>query len=268
MLGFLLDLDGTLYHGDKPIPYAADFIGWLKAQGYPYLYVTNNSSRTPEQVADHLRKVGIEAEPNEVLTSSQAAALYIQERQAGAAARVYAIGEKGLRQALQEAGYTLVSEEDRDTPDFVVQGIDREFSYGKLAAAVRHIRSGAASVLTNPDHLLPWNNELQPGAGSIAAAIERSSQAEPVVIGKPSPIIMNYAIAKLGLPREQIWVVGDNLLTDIQGGIAAGCRTALVLSGLVSRDTLQEQQRLTGVQPELVSGHLMELAGMLSEVAS
>ncbi|MDF2961790.1 MAG: HAD-superfamily subfamily hydrolase like protein [Paenibacillus sp.] len=262
MLGFLLDLDGTLYHGDSPIPYAPEFIEWLRAQGYPYLFVTNNSSRTPLQVAGHLRKTGIEAEPDEVLTSSQAAALYMQERQSGK--RVYAIGENGLKQALLETGFTLVSE-DGDKPDFVVQGIDREFSYGKLAAAVRYIRNGAAYVLTNPDHLLPWNNELQPGAGSIAASIERASQMEPVVIGKPSPIIMNYAIAKLGLPREQIWVVGDNLLTDIQGGLAAGCRTALVLSGLVSRDTLQEQQQLTGVRPELVCGHLMELAAMLSK---
>ncbi|TDF97516.1 HAD-IIA family hydrolase [Paenibacillus piri] len=261
MLGFLLDLDGTLYHGDRPIPYAAEFIGWLKAQGFPYLYVTNNSSRTPDQVADHLRKVGIAALPEEVLTSSQAAALYMQERQQGG--RVYAIGENGLRQALREAGFTIVCEDD-DTPAFVVQGIDREFSYGKLAAAVRYIRGGAVSVLTNPDHLLPWNNELQPGAGSIAASIERASQTAPVVIGKPSPIIMNYAIAKLGLPREQIWVVGDNLSTDIQGGQAAGCRTALVLSGLVSRDTLQEQQQRAGVRPELVCGHLMELAAMLS----
>ncbi|MFD0676471.1 MULTISPECIES: TIGR01457 family HAD-type hydrolase [unclassified Paenibacillus] len=263
MLGFLLDLDGTLYHGDKPIPYAAEFIGWLREQGYPYLYVTNNSSRTPEQVAEHLRKVDIDAEPSEVLTSSQAAALYIQEEQTGK--RVYAVGENGLRQALHDAGFTVISDEDLETPDYVVQGIDRDFSYTKLATAVRHIRNGALSVLTNPDHLLPWNNELQPGAGSIGAAIERSSQTKPVVIGKPSPIIMKYAIAKLGLPLEQIWVVGDNLLTDIQGGLAAGCRTALVLSGLVSRDTLQEQQQLTGVRPELVCGQLMELAGMLSK---
>ncbi|NOU96258.1 HAD-IIA family hydrolase [Paenibacillus sp. LMG 31456] len=263
MLGFLLDLDGTLYHGDKPIPYAAEFIGWLRKQGYPYLYVTNNSSRTPEQVADHLRKVGIEAEPSEVLTSSQAAALYMQEKQSGK--RVFAVGENGLRQALHDADFTVISDDELKTPDYVVQGIDRDFNYGKLATAVRHIRNGATSVLTNPDHLLPWNNELQPGAGSIGAAIERASQAKPVVIGKPSPIIMNYAIGKLGLPLEQIWVVGDNLLTDIQGGLAAGCRTALVLSGLVSRDTLQEQQQLTGVRPELVCGQLMELAGMLSK---
>ncbi|PZE21353.1 HAD-IIA family hydrolase [Paenibacillus xerothermodurans] len=262
MLGFLLDLDGTLYHGDAPIPHAPQFIQWLRQQGYPHLYVTNNSSRTADEVVAHLKKTGIDASPDEVLTSSQASALYMQEHNA-AGNKVYAIGENGLYQALRATGFELV--QDGVRADFVVQGIDREFNYGKLAAAVHHIRSGAAYVVTNPDHLLPWNNELRPGAGSIAAAIERASEAEPVIIGKPSPIIMNYAIERLGLPREQVWVVGDNLQTDIKGGIAAGCRTALVLTGLASRATLQAQLERTGVRPELVCGHLMELADALSQ---
>jgi 4-nitrophenyl phosphatase len=256
VLGFLLDLDGTLYHGDTPIPYAPEFIQWLRSRSYPYLYVTNNSSRTPKQVTEHLRKTGIEALPEEVLTSSQAAALYMKERSRGEC--VYTIGEIGLKQALQDEGFKNV--EVGEQPDYVVQGIDREFSYEKLSTAVRHIRSGAAFVLTNPDHLLPMNNELHPGAGSIAASIERASQMMPTVIGKPSPIIMNYAIAKLGLPSNQIWVVGDNLQTDIQGGLAAGCRTALVLTGLVSRSTLEEHEQRAGIRAELVCDHLMKLA--------
>jgi len=260
MPGFLLDLDGTLYHGDSPIAGAASFIAWLKEKRYPYLYVTNNSSRTPEQVAEHLAKVGIEAVADEVLTSSQAAAMYMKERCIGS--RAYVIGEHGLQQAIRDAGFEPVAE---GPADFVVQGIDRSFSYAKLAEAVSRIRAGAEFVLTNPDHLLPWNNELQPGAGSIGAAIERASGTGPVVIGKPSPIIMNYAIRRLGLPREQIWVVGDNLLTDIRGGIAAQCRTALVLTGLVSRDTLREHLQRTSVEPELVCDSLSDLADMLAE---
>ncbi|MCS7458949.1 TIGR01457 family HAD-type hydrolase [Paenibacillus doosanensis] len=260
MPGFLLDLDGTLYHGDRPIPGAAEFIQWLKKQRYPYLYVTNNSSRTPEQVAEHLGKVGIEAEPEEVLTTSQAAAMYMKEQ--GTGSKVYMIGETGLERAMLEAGFSIVTE---GPVDFVVQGIDRSFNYEKLAQAVSLIRAGAGFVLTNPDHLLPWNHELRPGAGSIGAAIERASQTEPVVIGKPSPIIMNYAIRKLGLPAEQIWVVGDNLRTDIRGGVAAHCRTALVLTGLITRATLEQEQLGAGVQPELVCDSLAELADKLSQ---
>lgn len=260
MPGFLLDLDGTLYHGDSPIPGAASFIHWLKKQGYPYLYVTNNSSRTPEQVAAHLGQVGIEARAEEVLTSSQAAALYMREQNKGN--KVYLIGEAGLEKAMKDAGLESVT---KGPADYVVQGIDRSFNYEKMAEAVSRIRAGAGFVLTNPDHLLPWNNELRPGAGSIGASIEKASQTAPVVIGKPSPIIMNYAIRKLNLPPDQIWVVGDNLLTDISGGIAAQCRTALVLTGLLNRNTVDEHLKLTGVQPELVCDTLMDLADQLSQ---
>lgn len=258
MPGFLLDLDGTLYHGDRPIAGAAEFIAWLKERSYPYLYVTNNSSRTPEQVAAHLAKVGIQAKAEEVLTSAQAAVMYMKEQTSGG--NVYLIGETGLELAVSEGGFRNDPEQ---AADFVVQGIDRSFSYEKLSAAVRRIRAGAAYVLTNPDHLLPWNNELTPGAGSIAASIERASETKPVIIGKPSPIIMNYAIRKLGLPKEHIWVVGDNLLTDIQGGLAAQCHTALVLTGLLNRDTVEEHINRTGIQPEWICDDLLQLKARL-----
>ncbi|WP_248927769.1 TIGR01457 family HAD-type hydrolase [Paenibacillus hamazuiensis] len=255
--GFLLDLDGTLYNGDRPIPYAAEFMGWLNAQRHPYLLVTNNSSRTPAQVAEHLRGLGIEVPASAILTSSIAAALYLKDQAKGS--RVYAIGEQGLKQALADSGFELTDER----PDYVVQGIDRDFTYAKLAAAVRHIRSGAGFVMTNPDLLLPWNGELTPGAGAIGAAIQASSQAEPVVIGKPSPIIMNYAVRQLGLPAERIWAVGDNLRTDIRGGAAAGCRTALVLTGLATKDNAESQIAAAGIRPDVICDDLQSLRRML-----
>ncbi len=129
-------------------------------------------------------------------------------------------------------GLELVGEEaEQRGVTVVVQGIDRTFSYEKMFKAVRYIRAGAKYVLTNPDHLLPWNGELSPGAGSISASIERASETAPVIIGKPSPIIMRYATARLGLAPEEIWAVGDNINTDIRGGAEAKCRTALVLTG-------------------------------------
>ncbi|WP_019532944.1 HAD-IIA family hydrolase [Paenibacillus ginsengihumi] len=266
MPGFLLDLDGTLYHGDRPIPHAADFVASLRKEGNPFLFVTNNSSREPEQVAAHLRATGIDARPEEVLTSSQAAALFVREQQWGD--RVYCIGEAGLRAELRRCGFILQDETaagvEAGTADAVVQGIDRSFDYAKLLAAVRHIRAGARYVLTNPDHLLPWNGELTPGAGSIAAAIERAAECAPVVIGKPSPIIMRYAIARLGLDARDIWVVGDNLRTDIAGGANAGCRTALVLTGLVAERDAAERLRESAVQPDLVCRDLADLRAQLS----
>ncbi|MCZ8517412.1 HAD-IIA family hydrolase [Paenibacillus filicis] len=261
MTGFLLDLDGTLYHGDRPIPYAADFIRTLRERGNPFLFVTNNSSRTPEQVAEHLRKTGIEASPEEVLTSAQAAAMYLRDSGIGPGP-IYCIGEEGLRLALQEADFELTDDGDAEV-SAVVQGIDRSFDYNKLLLAVRHIRRGARFVLTNPDHLLPWNGELTPAAGSIAASIERAAECQPVIIGKPSPIIMKYAVEKLGLQASDIWAVGDNLATDIRGGRYAGCRTALVLTGLAMAGNVQEQISRTGVKPDLISEHLMVLAEKL-----
>jgi 4-nitrophenyl phosphatase len=254
MPGFLIDLDGTMYAGTSQIPHAASFIKALEERGWPYLYVTNNSSRTPEQVAAHIRDiVGIDADAEDVLSSAQAAASYIAERQEGS--RVFAIGEAGLRQALTEVGLKLV---ERD-PDFVVQGIDREFTYAKLEAAVRHIAAGAGFVMTNPDHLLPGAHGLSPGAGSLGAAIRMATQIEPVVIGKPSPIIMRYAVERLGLHAADIWAVGDNLRTDIGGGIAAGCRTALVLTGVATSANVDAQIAETGFRPELVCRDLAEL---------
>lgn len=260
MPGFLLDLDGTLYHGDRPIPYAAEFVNYLRERRYPFLFLTNNSSRTPDEVAAHLEKTGISANPSEVLTSSQAAALYLR-RLPLANNRLLCIGEQGLRLALTDAGYELAEPHDEaGTVSAVVQGIDRAFDYNKLRAATSQLRRGAISVLTNPDHLLPWNGELTPGAGSIAASIERASGIAPVVIGKPSSIVMQIAVDKLRLPASDIWTVGDNLATDISGGAAIGSRTALVLTGLVTAVTAADDMSRSGVTPDVICNHLMELA--------
>jgi 4-nitrophenyl phosphatase len=244
--GFIIDLDGTLYRGDEAVPYAEAFIRKLRREGLPFLLVTNNSSRTPSQVADHLGDLGIQASSEAVYTSSQASAQYLLESQSGS--KVAVIGENGLRQALEEAGFVITD----DHPETLVQGIDRQFNYDKLAAAVQLLGSGARYVMTNPDHLLPSHAGLMPGAGSIGAAIQAASGVEPVIIGKPSPIIMNYAIRRLGLAAADVWVIGDNTATDIRGGAAAGCRTALVLTGLVSRDRVQEHTARAGVKPDLV----------------
>lgn len=254
MPGFIIDLDGTIYAGKDPIPYADEFIHSIKRHGWPYLYLTNNSSANPKQVASKLQDItGIETDESHVLTSAIAAARYIKEQNKGS--RVFCIGEAGLREALDEAGL----ERTEHNPDYVVQGIDREFTYAKLEQAVRHIRAGASFIQTNPDHLLPSDGKLMPGAGSIAAAIKTASEAEAVVIGKPSRIIMQYAIERIGLPEHDIWVIGDNIRTDIGGGVAAGCRTALSLTGLATPDNYRTLIEQTGIQPDFCCSSLMEL---------
>ncbi|WP_206109302.1 TIGR01457 family HAD-type hydrolase [Paenibacillus sp. HB172176] len=248
--GLLIDLDGTLYHGAKPIENADRFIEMLIATEMPYRFVTNNSSATPEQVADKLSAMGIPANSELVCTSAQAAADYISKEKEGAS--VFVIGEEGLRSELAHAGLELTEE----MPDFVVQGIDRGFRYERGAEAVRYIREGARSIMTNPDLLLPSTDGLIPGAGSIGAMLQAASGIEPVVIGKPSPILMNYALQRLGLPSDETWMVGDNIATDIAAGKAAGCGTILVLTGLTTADNYEKYAQAAGCRPDLICNNL------------
>lgn len=255
--GLLIDLDGTLYHGKQRIPGADILIRTLMERNIPYLFVTNNSSRTAEGVASHLNDLGIPAAPHEVCTSALAAAKYIAQESPGAA--VAMLGEEGLRQALLEAGLHIVE----DNPQFVVQGIDRSFTYEKLMKAVAWIREGAVYVLTNPDLLLPSDNGFLPGAGSLSASIQAASGVEPIVIGKPSGHLMTFATERLGISPSDATVVGDNMRTDITAGAQAGCQTILVLTGLTTPEKLDKHIEAAGFKPDMICKDLYELKDWL-----
>ncbi|MFD3257482.1 TIGR01457 family HAD-type hydrolase [Paenibacillus lentus] len=254
---YLIDLDGTMYHGNRMMPGADELINAMKYNHIPYLFVTNNSSRTPEDVAEHLRQMGIPAQAEDVCTSAVAAAEYIADVQPGA--RVAPIGEYGLLEALKLAGVTI----DTVQPEYVVQGIDRSFSYEKLAQAARWIADGAQYILTNPDLLLPGQEGLMPGAGTISAAIVAASGAEPVIIGKPSKILMKHAMDRLGVRPDETAVIGDNMFTDISAGVHAGCGTILALTGVTNRDNLHELMTKTGVTPDKICESLADVQSLV-----
>ncbi|ASA21895.1 HAD-IIA family hydrolase [Paenibacillus donghaensis] len=251
--GLLIDLDGTLYHGGKMITGADELIRRLRQAAVPFLFVTNNSSRTPANVAAHLRGMGIAAQADEVCTSSLAAARYIAGELPGA--RVAILGEDGLHQACAAAGLQIVAE----SPQYVVQGIDRSFTYDSLAQASRWILGGAKFVLTNPDLMLPSDDGFMPGAGTLGAAIEAATGVAPVVIGKPESHLITYASSLLGILPEHAVVIGDNMRTDIAAGAGAGCRTVLVLTGLTNRDNYERYQQVSGVVPDEICNDLTEL---------
>lgn len=255
--GLLIDLDGTVYHGGTRIDGADRLIGMLRERGLPYLYVTNNSSAAPDAVADRLTGMGIPARPEEVVTSAQASAAYIAERTPGA--RVLFVGETGLLTAGREAGLQAVETD----ADYVLQGIDRAITYDKMAAAVDAILGGARYILTNPDLLLPADGGLKPGAGALGAALAAASGVEPIVIGKPSAILMDYALDRLGVSAASTWVIGDNLATDIAAGRAAGCGTVLVLTGLTTADNYERYAAAAAVAPDAVSPDLHDLGRLL-----
>lgn len=255
--GLLIDLDGTLFHGRYMIPGADRLIMALREAGIPFLFVTNNSSRTPEGVAEHLRSMGIAANYDEVCTSSLAAARYISERSPGASVAI--LGEEGLHQACADAGLDIVA----DSPQYVVQGIDRSFTYESLAQASRWIMEGAVSILTNPDLMLPSDDGVKPGAGTIGAAIEAASGVAPIVIGKPHSHLMSYATSILNINPKNAIVVGDNMRTDIAAGVGAGCRTVLVLTGITTEANLEHYQKATGLIPDHICTDLTELRALL-----
>lgn len=252
--GFIIDLDGTLYRGGVRLPYAIEFVQAIRDYGLPLLFMTNNSTRRPEEVSRHLQEMGIQAYPHEVFTTSQATVMYLDEQQKGK--RVFCLGESGLTSILTDAGYML-SEEDAD---YVVQGLDREFTYAKLLTAVTLIRSGAQSILTNPDVRLPSDTTFLPGAGSLAAAIRTATDQEPTIIGKPSIIMMKYALERMKLTASEVWMVGDNVRTDIAAGSAAGCPTALILTGVSGIDEYMQHQLELGIEADYIFPTVYEFA--------
>jgi len=232
--GYLIDLDGTMYRGTEQIAEAAGFINDLRKRDIPYLFVTNNSSRTPAQVADKLRSIGISTEDDQVFTTSMATANYIAEQKKGAS--VYVVGEEGIIEALKEKGMKLVEEH----PDFLVMGIDRGINYEKLSKACLAVRDGAVFISTNGDIAIPTEQGLLPGNGSLTSVVSVSTQVQPIFIGKPESVIVEQALRVLGVPKEETIMVGDNYDTDILAGINAGIDTLLVHTGVTTKERLKQ----------------------------
>ncbi|MCY8935956.1 TIGR01457 family HAD-type hydrolase [Peribacillus frigoritolerans] len=232
--GYLIDLDGTMYRGTEQIAEAAGFINDLRKRDIPYLFVTNNSSRTPAQVADKLRSIGISTEDDQVFTTSMATANYIAEQKKGAS--VYVVGEEGIIEALKEKGMKLVEEH----PDYLVMGIDRGINYEKLSKACLAVRNGAVFISTNGDIAIPTEQGLLPGNGSLTSVVSVSTQVQPIFIGKPESVIVEQALRVLGVPKEETIMVGDNYDTDILAGINAGIDTLLVHTGITTKERLKQ----------------------------
>jgi 4-nitrophenyl phosphatase len=230
--GYLIDLDGTMYRGTEGIKEATEFVNKLNDLDLPYLFVTNNSSRTPAQVAEKLRGFGVKTEDEQVFTTSQATASYIYEQKNDAS--VYIIGEEGIRTAIQEKGLVPSEEE----ADFVVVGIDRSINYEKFVTACLAVRKGATFISTNADIALPTERGLLPGNGSLTAVVSVSTQTEPIFIGKPEAIIMEQALKVLGIEKEETLMIGDNYDTDIMAGMNAGLDTLLVHTGVTTKKLL------------------------------
>ena len=246
----LLDLDGTVYRGREAVPGAAEAVSAARDHGTGIRFVTNNASRAPRDVADHLTEIGFHAELDEVSTSGQAAATMLADRPP-AGAQVLVLGTEALADEVRQRGLTPVRETGPDTAA-VVQGLSQDLGWRELAEACVAIRAGALWVTCNVDVTLPTERGLLPGNGALVVALKAATDREPLVAGKPAVPLLDQAAKSLGAQRPL--VVGDRLDTDIAGAINAGMDSLLVLTGVSTEAealALPPEQRPTYIASDL-----------------
>lgn len=232
---YLIDLDGVVYRGNELLPGAREFIDWLVGNQKKYLFLTNNSFATGEQILNKLARLGVATDGAHLLTAGQAAVQNIARRVPGGS--VYVVGEQPLIDLVESLGLSVVALDSVEA-DAVLVGLDRSFDYQKMTNAANVIRNGALFVTINRDPVLPVAGGFLPGCGSLAAALETASGASPEVVGKPEPMLLLEAMKLLGSEPEETVMVGDGLGIDILAGQRAGTHTLLVLSGSTSREDL------------------------------
>lgn len=234
----ILDMDGVLWRGDAPIGDLSATFARIRQRGLKVTFATNNGTRTPQQYVERLASFGVNVEPWQVVTSAQAVAELLAQRFAPnpEAIKVFAIGEQGVLEALNEKGFQVLPIERAQEAQAVVMGIDRQITFQKVVEATLLVRGGIPFYATNPDKTFPTPRGEIPGAGAWIAVIVTATGVEPIYAGKPAPYLLELARQRMNVTKEETLVVGDRLETDIAGGQAAGMRVALVLSGVSTRE--------------------------------
>lgn len=240
----IIDMDGVLWHGDKPVPGLVDFFQILRDKNLKFILATNNASLTPQQYVNKLDRMGVTVELKDIMTSAMATALYLAEQMDPKQTRIFLVGEDGAEQALLEKGFTLtgiyeLNSETSKGADVVICGKDHAINWDKLATATLNIRAGAKFIGTNGDTTLPTERGLTHGNGAILAALEAATDVKPVIVGKPEPIMYQQAMAKLGADLNETIAIGDKLETDILGAIRTGIRSLMVMTGVSTEDDLK-----------------------------
>ena len=243
---YLFDMDGTLYLGDRLYDFTIELLRQIKRTGGKYLFMTNNSSKSVNDYIKKLAKLGIESTRDDFITSSQATAYYLKEHHAGQT--LYVCGTESLKEELRSEGFTVTT--NLDEVQCVVMGFDTELTFQKLhdVSYLLLTRKDLPYIATNPDLVCPTEFGSVPDCGSVCIGIKNATGKEPIVIGKPSPLMPTLAMNRWGYRAEETAVIGDRIYTDVKSGINAGCTGILVLSGESTLQTLAESD----VKPHLV----------------
>ncbi len=232
--GFICDMDGVIYHGNKILPGVSDFIAWMAQNEKKFLFLTNSSERSPMELRQKLQRMGLEIGQEHFYTSALATAGFLASQMPGCTA--YVIGEPGLTNALYDAGITL----NDVNPDYVVVGETRNYNYENIVRAVRLVRDGAMLIGTNPDLTGPTEAGIVPATRALIAPIELATGKSAYFVGKPNPLMMRTGLKILGCSREECAIIGDRMDTDIIAGIESEIDTVLVLSGVTTAESVRD----------------------------
>ena len=254
---YLFDMDGTLYLGNRLYDFTIELLQEIRRTGGKYLFITNNSSKSVTDYVKKLEKFGIEAAREDFMTSSQATAYYLHKHHEGQ--KLYVCGTESLKEELRSEGFTVTT--NIDDVDCIVMGFDTELTFQKLhdVSYLLLTRPELPYIATNPDLVCPTEFGSVPDCGSICGMIYNATGKKPIVIGKPSPLMPELAMDKMGVSKEETCVVGDRIYTDVKSGLNAGCVGMLVMSGETTPEILAQSPD----KPHLVLESAREILDVL-----
>lgn len=250
----ILDMDGVIWKSDAPIGDLPAIFKRIRERGLKFVFATNNGTKTPEEYQRKLADLGVETEAAQVVTSAMGIAFLLAQKHPRGT-KIFMIGEEGIRSALEEKGFEILGVDGASEAEAVVMGIDRGINFQKIAEATLLVRAGRPFYTTNTDRTFPTPRGEIPGSGAWLSIITTATGIQPTVAGKPFPYLMELSLERLGTRKEETLVVGDRLETDIAAGQSVGCPTALLLSGV---STKQEADAWKPA-PDIIADNLSEL---------
>jgi len=233
-VGFICDMDGVIYHGNKLLDGVTEFVNWMIQQDKKFVFLTNSPEKTPHELSMKLERMGLSVSPDHFYTSAMATAEFLHSQAPGCTA--YVIGEAALSKAMYDQGIYM----NDINPDYVVIGETRTYCFEKIEKAIALVGKGAKLIGANPDTVGVTEQGIMPATGSLVAPIEISTGKKAYFVGKPNPLMLRHGLRKLGCHSEDIAFIGDRMDTDIIAGIESNVDTVLVLSGVTRREDIDQ----------------------------
>ena len=247
--GFICDMDGVIYHGDKILDGVREFVNWMLDNGKKFVFLTNSPERTPHELSMKLERMGLSVSPDHFYTSAMATAAFLSSQNPGCTA--YVIGEAALTKAMYDKKIYM----NDVNPDYVVLGETRTYNFEKLEKAIELVRAGAKLIGANPDTVGVTEKGIMPATGSLIAPIEIATGKKAYFVGKPNPLMLRHGLKMLGCHSSDVAFIGDRMDTDIIAGIESNVDTVLVLSGVTSKEDIS----LFPYRPKYVLGGVGDL---------